>query len=323
MEFVYRGYYQLPLEQRLGTYILLASKIYDRNAEILSNFQAEKNYPSQDELDFDQLTEEFTSIAPRFKGRVISRLFHPSIALHYIIDSESLETLFNQSVFGRLTGKVIIEDDGVLAPQYKHLSGLVIVQPKMESSAKDRQIAFHEINHAIYSQYPNAKRRDALSAKLSEDIPTIDRVNTLISLNETIFIDEAAASMHPYKILGGSRGLFKTEYIEEVRGAMRNMIGFQLAAIRSSGDIDDFTVARINTHEIYFMRFPFLIQEAVENLVSRLRNPEKLEPLGYAISYVEEALQILNFNQIASDLEHFCLQVLEPYRLSRSIGFSL
>ncbi len=310
-----QGYYQLPLEQRLETYVFLVHKIYDRNAEVLNKFQTGRGYTSDSKPDSSQLTAELRDIAPRFNGQVQSRFFHPSVSLHYITDSASMADLFNQSLFGRITGKVIVDGDNVLAAHHRDLSGLVIVQAKMETPERDRHVAMHEVNHAIHSQYPNAKRRDRLASKFSEDMSVIDRVSTLVGLNEAIIIDEAAASIHPYAGLEEPKAVFTADYVGEVRDATRNMIGFQLSAIRNSGEVDDFTAARITKHERDSVRVPFAIQNAIESLASRLRNPEKLDPWGYAMSYVEEALQIVDFGEISTDLERFCLQVLEPHRL--------
>ena len=114
------------------------------------------------------------------------------------------------------------------------------------------------------------------------------------------------------------------DFVPELRNASRNMLGFQLSSARSSVNIDDEAIDAINQHERDSMIFPARVREATINMARKLANPEGLEPLSYAMSYVTEALQIVDYQEVIDKkLEPFCVNVLEPHRLgSWSSGFS-
>jgi len=319
-----REFYDLPLEDRFARYKAFEHQLYERRKSALEGFsEKETTYPKK-RLTPAELTEELREIVPSFDGQVIDRFFFPFVAMHYIIEHADMEALFGESPFGRYTGKVIGESDGLLSPDHNGLSGLVIVQAKQPTPDKDRFIAAHELYHSNHFHYPNSERRDKYAERLTDTsgLTPKEIVAVLIGLDRAILIDEAGACIDAYDSLGDEqRHMFLREYGQEVRNSTRNILGFQLSAARSSGNLDEETVSQINQHEQASMAFGRVISQATQNLSHKLQNPENLEPLGYAMSYVGEALQILDFDEIPGGIESLCVEVLEPHRLNRDISF--
>jgi len=313
-------FYNLPLEARFQKYQDLTHEIYDKRKTALEPFDKNESSFPEKRLTPEELTAELTGIVPSFDGNVLGRFFFPSVALHYILEPKEMESLFGESPFGRYTGKVIGDADGLLAPEHSNLSGLVIVQAKQETSEKDRFIASHEAYHSTNFHNPNGVRRDNYAQRLknANGLSQEELVDIMIGLDQAILIDEAGASIRAYDSLGDEqRNRFRGEYIQELRDASRNILGFQLNSARISGTLDEPVIQRINQHELASIGFSIVIKQSVENLADTLQNPERLEPLGYAMSYVGEALQILDFDEIPEGLESLCLEVLEPHRLYR------
>lgn len=317
-----RNFYELPLEDRFVRYKTIVHESYNKREALLEPFsKKESSYPKK-RLTPTELTEELIEIVPCFKGQVVGRHFFPFVALHYIVEQDDMESLFGESLFGRYTGKVIGVSDTLLSSEHADLSGLVIVQARQPTQEKDRFIAAHEIYHSNHFHYPNGVRLDNYATKL-KDTPGLtaqEIVDIMIGLDRAILLDEAGACVNAYDSLGDKqRPRFTTEYIQELKDSSRNMLGFKLDAARGSGKLDEETIRKINQHEQASMAFPTIIHQATQKLSRRLENPEDLEPLGYAMSYVAEALQILDFNEIAEGIESLCVDVIEPDRLNRSI----
>lgn len=315
-----KNYYDLALPDRFRVYTALNSQITSRNQSVLKAFREENGLPPQD-LTPDQLTQELRNIIPSFKGRCLGRLLDPTVALHYIVDPESMADLFDTSespfhVFSRMTGKVVLENDTLLSPDHQDLAGLVVVQAQMESPEMDWMVAKHEEGHVRYSShYPNAKRRSTHQDRLLQRLTPPEQVNTLIALNEAIILDEAGACLRSYAYLSDPKERFLEEYLEEVRNSSRNTTRWDLSAIKDRGMVEKGFVERIDKNQTSTFLIPQAIQKTVGNLAAKLTSDGVKNPWTRALLLVEEALQIVDFQEIPTELENFCLEVLTPARL--------
>ena len=335
-----KDYYDLSLEERFSRYKSLVPGIYDKKRKVIKPFEKERvsfqdGQLHEERLTPEQLTQELSQILPSFRGRVLGRIFFPINSLHYIVSEEDMHSLFGESPFGKYTGKVVGLHDGLLAFEHEDLSGLVIIQADQGNTDKNRFIADHEYSHSQWFSYPNGLRRDtsALQLRDTSSLSPLEIAELMITLSQAILIDEANACLESYSFLisdsksgksslGEKVDLFRREYVLEVRNASKNMLGFHLDSLRQSGLIDQEHVALINHYELLSFRFPFEILRVVQTLSRTLTNPECLEPLGYAFSYVCEALQILDFEEVfEGGLEIFCRELMEPYRLYGRMNF--
>ena len=340
-----RDYYDLPLEQRFAEYQRWGwQKPYEHRQKVLK--QLHENDKGEERLTQEQLTDELKGLIPSFDSVVLRRDYNawPS----YVLSQEDMQALFGESVFGRVSGKVVVASDNLLAPDHQDLAGYIILIGEQESLEKEGFIASHEGYHASHTGYPNALRRDQYHGQLRDTtgLSPQEIVRVMIGLDRAIQIDEAGAVIDSYDWLecrtwkpwipGGDGvhdrydaemikdwyGKFGIEFVTELKNASRNMLGFQLSSARSSGHLPEDLVSEINQHEKDSMIFPVTIKEATEKMSRRLRNPEGLEPLSYTMSYVKEALQIVDYREIIDGkLEPFCVDVLEPHRLGSWPGF--
>ncbi len=340
-----RNYYDLPLEQRFSEYHRWGwRRPSEHRQKVLK--QLYQNDEGKKRLTTERLTNELKEIIPSFNGLVLRRDYNawPS----YVIKKEDMQALFGESVFGRVTGKVIVASDNLLSLDHQDLAGHIILIEEQDRLEKEGFIAAHEGYHADHTGYPNALRRDLYHDQLinTSNLPPEEITRVMIGLDRAIQIDEAGAVIASYDWLelrtwkpwiprgDGIKdcydndlvkewyGRFGTNFVTELKNASRNMLGFQLSSARSSGQFSDDLIDAINQHERDSMAFPMSIREATERMSRQLRNPEGLEPLSYAMSYVEEALQIVDYSEIiGGKLEMFCVDVLEPYRLGSWGGF--
>ncbi len=339
-----KDYYDLPLEQRFSEYQRWGwRKPFEHRQKVLK--QLYENDSSEKRLTPPQLTDELREIIPSFTGTVLRRDYNawPS----YVLTQEDMQALFGESVFGMVTGKVVVAQDNLLSPKHQHLTGYIILIGEQESLEKEGFIAAHEGYHANHTGYPNALRRDKYQDQLTDTtgLSLEEMVRVMIGLDKAIQIDEAGAVMNSYDWLecrtwkpwipGGDGacydaqlikkwyGRFGLEFVTELKNASRNMLGFQLSSARGSGLLGDDVIEAVNKHERDSMFFPVTVKEAAERMSRRLRNPESLEALSYAMSYVTEALQIVDYAEIIDGLlEPFCVDVLEPQRLGNFGGFA-
>jgi len=320
-----KDFYDLPLSDRYEKYSELVIAAADKRKGLLKDFaDNESSWTEEKRLSPEELTEELKSLMPRFDGKVVGRLFPPSDALHYIVEQEVMDEFFPAGIFERVTGKVICLEDELLAPEWEKLAGLVIMQAKSESEEKDMFIAMHEEHHVYIYHLPNSIRRQQLSGKLTKFryYPYGKRAEILIGLHQAIQIDETAVIIASYNSLGDKeRQRFRAEFIGEFNDCARRS-WFELDDIRRSGRVTDEVIQRINQYERASMEFPYKVGPMTLRIGSKLMNPERLEPLGYAMSYVTEALQVLDYHEI-DQLEEFCVEVLEPTKLRNwSTGFA-
>lgn len=335
-----KDYYNLSLEQRFSEYQKWAwRRAYGQREKILK--QLHEN-DKGDRLASKQLTAELKEIIPSFPGVVLRRDYNawPS----YVLSSENMQALFAESVFGRTTGKVVTKSDKLLSPHHQNLAGYIILIEEQDNLEKEGFIAAHEMYHASHTGYPSALRRDQYHNQLRNNhgLSPEETVGVMIGLDRAIQMDEAGAVLSSYEWLelrtwklwipGGNGVMYKVDLIKEwyhkfnieseLKNASRNLLGFKLSSARSSGSVGPKTVDAINQHERDSMMFPVRIKEATERIAQQSRNPENLEPLSYAISYVNEALQIVDYGEIMNGtLEPFCVDVLEPHRLGNWSGF--
>lgn len=339
-----RGYYDLPLEQRFSEYRRWGwRRPYEQRQKVLKQL-SDNDKDWKKRLTPEQLTDELKKIIPSFNGVVLRRDYNawPS----YVLTREDMQALFGESVFGKVTGKVVVASDYLLAPEHQNLAGHIILIEEQESLEKEGFIASHEGYHSSHTGYPNALRRDKYHGQLRDTngLSPEEIVGVMIGLDRAIQIDEAGAVLDSYKWLecrtwkpyipGGNGacydaelikrwyGKFGLEFVTELKNASRNMLGFRLSSARSSGQLSDDLIDAINQHERDSMLFPVIVKEATERISRRLRNHEGLEQLGYAMSYVTEALLIADYQEIIDGkLELFCVDVLEPRRLGSWSGF--
>ena len=339
----HRDYYDLPLEQRFSEYQRWGwRRPYEHRQKVLK--QLYENDKGEERLTPEQLTVELRGIIPSFEGVVLRRDYNgwPS----YVLTQEDMQALFGEPVFGRVTGKVVVASDSLISPDHQDLAGHIILIGEQESLEKEGFIASHEGYHASHTGYPNALRRDKYHRQLRDTtgLSPEEIVHVMIGLDRAIQIGEAGAVIDSYGWLecrtwkpwipggNGARydanlikewyGRFGLDFVTELKNASRNMLGFQLSSARSSGQLSDDLIDAINQHERDSLVFPVTVKEATERMSRRLQNPEGLEPLGYAMSYAKEALQIVDYPEIIDGkLEPFCVDVLEPQRLGSWPGF--
>jgi len=277
----------------------------------------------------EELTEELKQIIPSFDGEVLERRCRPKFFLQYVLSQSDMEKLLGEVPFNNITGKVVTSADGLLAPDYGNLSGYVILQAEQDSPKRYKFILDHELTHSKESHYPNAIRRDQLVGKIrsQEYDDANEYADDLMSLDKSIKIDEAIACMSCFQndFIPGLSERFKTEFTTELQNSTANMIGMQLDRGRKSGNLDNNKIEEINVYERASMQYPMKLRQAVLNLADKLANPERLEKIGYALSYVSEALIVLDFDEImdGDTLERFCLEFMEPRRLGGMMRFNL
>ncbi len=335
-------YYDLSLEQRFAAYNLWVWKTaYDHRECVLKDLgnadSGDKRPTAKD------LTDELKKIIPSFTGTVLRRDYNawPS----YVLTTGDMRSLFGESLFGKVTGKVVVESDNLLSPDHQDLAGYVILIEEQENEEKEGFIASHEGEHAGNSRYPNALRRDQYYSALKQGkfLSSEQAVQTIIGLDEAIQIDEAGAVIDSYRwlecrtwkpwkpgrndetydvsLIKSWWDRFGRDFIGELKESSRNMLGFQLSSFRASGNLNTKVIDNINQHERNSMKFPLIMKQTTERLANKLQNPESLEPLSYAMSYITESLQIVDYSEIIDGtLESFCADVLEPHRLGRG-GF--
>lgn len=333
-----KDYYALPLEERFAAYLTRdVDRAYDHKHKVLKPVY-DNDYRDGRDITPKGLTEELRRLVPSFHGTVLRRDYAgwPS----YVLPEADMGLLFPDTAFGTVTGRVITADDNLLAPEHADLAGYLILIAEQQTEEMEAWIARHESYHQDHSRYPNAMRRDQYNARLRDthSMTLAEIVRTMIALDQAAQIDEAGAVLESYSWAHtrtwkpwkpGRNGEqydvnlvtrmwegFDSGFIEEFRNSARNRLGFQLSKARRSGNIDDLTLEAINQHEKNTILFPGRLKRAIENIAERLQNPDGTDPLMYAITYVTEALQILDYKELFDGtLEKFCVKILEPHRL--------
>lgn len=332
----HRDYYDVPLEQRFSEYLQWGWKRpHEDRKKVLRRFHRDDG--GEKRLTPPQLTAELKRIIPSFTGAVLRRDYNawPS----YVLTRKDMQALFEESVFGRMTGKVVTASDNLLSADHQNLAGHIILIEEQESVEKEGFIASHEGYHASYTGHPNALRRDQYLEQLrsARGLSTEESVRVMIGLDRAIQIDEAGAVISSYDWLqcttwkpwipGGSGiydvklvkkwyGRFESDFVSELKDSSKNMLGFKLDSARKYGQVSSDLIGVINQHEKDSLAFPAIIKGAIGKISRQLQNPERSEPLSHAMSYVMEALQIVDYVEIMSgELESFCVDILEPQRL--------
>lgn len=329
----YGNYYSLPLHERFERYQEIMWKLYEESGEILKPYfenwseciRDMRGWPPFDPQEMRTikgfLTDELKRIIPTFNGRVIFRL--KSRALHYLIRQDDMRRLFRTSVKGYPIGKVISLNDGLLAEGYEKLAGRVVLVEDRGSAKKNDATTAHEDYHSEYYYYPNGRRRDAYFQLLTSDLvgSPDERAYGLIAFDRATLLDESGACVQEFRGFdrrterGRARKEFLRKYTETVKNAKGVEAGLGLDQLRKSGELDPETVTDINWYEQASMVLPATIRSATKRFAEQLVNPEGSEPVGYALSYLGEALQILDFHEVPGLLASLCVDVLEPNRL--------
>ncbi|MBI4739416.1 hypothetical protein HY772_07800 [Candidatus Woesearchaeota archaeon] len=314
----YKDYYKLSLEDRFSTYRTLVIGEHFRRQETLKSFcEKEKAFPLK-RLTSDELTEELSDIIPTFRGNVIGRSLFPSTALHYILDPRDMITFFADSAIGTTRSRVVGKHDNLLRPDHNALAGCVILQAQQQTEREDTFVTLHETAHVKSFHLPNGMRREAYQKEVFHcKRREIEKcVETIIALDQAIAIDEAAACVESYAALQADRrNSFVQEFIDEWSGYMHNVYMRKLEAFKRNSHIKNSVKTTIAAYERARKHFPRSLLESTLSLAKKLRNPQHTECLGYALSHVREALDILDYHEIPQHLETLCLNVVEPHRL--------
>jgi hypothetical protein len=115
-----RAYYDLPLEQRFVEYHRWGWQRPHKNRQKVLK-QLHEHDKEEKRLTPEQLTDELKEIIPSFEGVVLRRDYNawPS----YVLSQQDMHALFGESVLGRVTGKVVVASDKLLAPEHQDLAG--------------------------------------------------------------------------------------------------------------------------------------------------------------------------------------------------------
>src|SRR3989338_7568222 len=188
----HRDYYGLPLKKRFEEYHRwIWREASDHRKKVLKPLYDHDK--GEQRLTPSELTDELKEMVPSFQGTVLRRDYNawPS----YVIASVDMQALFGDSVFGKVSGKVITAADNLLSPNHHDLAGQIILIGEQESLEKEGFIASHEGNHASRSGYPNALRRDQYLNQLkdTDGLSPEELVRIMMGLDRAIQIDETGA----------------------------------------------------------------------------------------------------------------------------------